>query len=339
VRILISVDVGYGLTKGVSSEGNRVEFPSVIAPLTPGLTDDELPKHTVRITQGDAVIEKVVGQAALESHAPQRLSGEEKPAEIHDILLMTAVGLLLKDKPEDATVDLVVGLPIEYYRHQYPKLTARLSNIASKVSVDGLPERHISFSFVRVEPQGTGAIVASGISFPRNGLVGLIDVGTYTTDLLVIRNQDGKTAILRDSCKSVPVGISQIYESLSTAFKGATGLPLPPQMYHEALNMAIQKEPMYFQGEPVYLITALNRAKREVAESVHGYVSSLWGPWLNFLYRIALAGGGAKLFGNELLIIPGSLTIVPDPVYANAVGYLQMLKNHSARTGIQPTMP
>jgi plasmid segregation protein ParM len=335
VRILISVDVGYGLTKGVSSEGNRVEFPSVIAPLTPGLTDDELPKHAVRITQGDTVIEKVVGQAALESHAPQRLSGEEKPAEIHDILLLTAVGLLLKDKPADATIDLVVGLPIEYYRHQSPKLAGRLSNIASKVSVDGAPERHVAFSSVRVEPQGTGALIASGITFPQNGLVGLIDVGTYTTDLLVVKNQDGKTGILRDSCKSVPVGISQIYESLSTAFKGETGLPLPPQMYQEALDMAIQKEPMYFQGNPIYLTKALDRAKQEVAESIHGYVSSLWGPWLNFLYRIALAGGGVKLFGKELSIIPGSLTIVSDPVYANAIGYLQILKSHTTKPNIQ----
>jgi plasmid segregation protein ParM len=91
----IGVDIGYGQTKAISEKGEKVVFPSLVAPMTKGPLQDNT-QHKARIQCASVSMKEVfVGESARYSKTIHQLSGQEKPAEIHDILLLTAIGLLV----------------------------------------------------------------------------------------------------------------------------------------------------------------------------------------------------------------------------------------------------
>ena len=64
---MIAIDIGYSSVKGLNSAGQRVYFPSVIAPASENLLNGALPggiEHHVKDSQGR---EYWVGEAALQS--------------------------------------------------------------------------------------------------------------------------------------------------------------------------------------------------------------------------------------------------------------------------------
>jgi plasmid segregation protein ParM len=66
----------------------------------------------------------------------------------------------------DTENNLVVGLPLSFYRGQKETLRERLSTLSAWVSVDGKERKYISFNNVMVFPQGAGALVSLGEHSP-----------------------------------------------------------------------------------------------------------------------------------------------------------------------------
>ncbi|HHY31285.1 MAG TPA: ParM/StbA family protein [Syntrophaceticus sp.] len=181
----ISIDIGYGYTKAVSDTGHRLSFPSVVAPTHMDLFNgvfNNSTGHKVKIFTPDEEQEKLVGELALNSTAAQNLvARHEKPADMHDLLLLTAAFLCdagAKSAVSDIENSLVVGLPLSFYRGQKEALKERLSKLTVWVSVDGKERKYISFKNVSVLPQGAGALVSLGEQLPKSGMIGLIDIGT-----------------------------------------------------------------------------------------------------------------------------------------------------------------
>jgi len=98
--VKISIDIGYGYTKGVVN-GKQVGFPSLIAPYEVGPFDDTNEmfdtsiNYRTSIRTGSVIADKIVGDAARRSSSAQRMAGDEKPSEMHDILMLTCIALLL----------------------------------------------------------------------------------------------------------------------------------------------------------------------------------------------------------------------------------------------------
>ncbi|MFY9139437.1 MAG: hypothetical protein WAO30_01555, partial [Thermacetogeniaceae bacterium] len=116
--MLVSIDVGYGFTKAVTDAGYKASFPSVVAPahmdLFNGIFNNGV-GHKVAVHTLNGSQEKFVGELALNSTAAQHfVARHEKPADMHDLLLLTAAYLC--DAGSFSAVsqwkdDLVVGLP------------------------------------------------------------------------------------------------------------------------------------------------------------------------------------------------------------------------------------
>lgn len=325
----VSVDVGYGYTKAVSSSGQRSIFPSVIAPaahdLLGGFMEDSL-GHRVRVRRLDgSAEERLVGEAAARSVAAVTTLAKNKPADMHDTLVLAAAYLVGVGTagPLPAQTDLAVGLPLAFYRAQRDALRARLEALSVWVSADGGEERYISFRRVLVLPQGAGVVAAFPELLPEKGLVGVVDVGTYTTDYLLLEKLPGRAEPrpVLECCGSSEVGVHLAHRAVAREFQAKTGAPLPPEMWEEAVRAGS----VVYEGKTVDLSGAVERALGDAAQAISQRVLGAWGNRAGFVTCVILAGGGSLLLKKRLAACLPCVVEAPDPVFANALGFLRAL--------------
>ncbi|WP_027356582.1 ParM/StbA family protein [Desulfofundulus thermocisternus] len=327
---MLGIDIGYGFAKAVSAEGKRACFPSLAAPAGHDQALDlgfggPAPGHrvTVRRLNGQAQ-EYLIGEAAQESFLASGFLGAEKPAELHDLLLLTAaylVGAGTTGFPP-VQVDLAVGLPLAFYRAQKDVLKTRLEALAAHVSVDGGGERYISFRRVLVVPQGAGVVFVQGLPKGR-GFAGVIDIGQYTTDFLLVDLRTGRPVV--EASGSVEAGCHLVAQRVSQAYLAKTGRPLPPRMERRMLEDLAETGRTVFRGGELDLSREYGEAVEDVAEAVARQVLSAWRDFTDSVAVTYLAGGGALLLGERLARAFPNPVLVEDPVFANALGYLRML--------------
>lgn len=321
----IAVDVGYGYTKAVSASGKRVCFPSVTAPAHQRLLDEDAAEYRVRLKSLAGKAEEfLVGEAAARSLSSVSTLARRKPAEIHDLLLLTSAYLLGAGGIGlfPGQVNLAVGLPLAFFKAQRTELVQRLKKLAFWVSVDGGEERYISFDRVSVFPQGAGVVAAYPHLFAE-GLVGVVDIGQYTTDFLLVEKRPGSSAPkpLLDACGSAEVGAHLVHRAVMAEFQAETGCPLPQEMCEEALKGGC----VFFEGRKIDLRQAAESAVADAARAVSQKVISSWGNRANFVRSVLLVGGGALLLKGELEKYLPCASYTPDPVFANAFGFLRAL--------------
>jgi plasmid segregation protein ParM len=303
----IGIDIGYGFVKAASSTGKKVSFPSMFAPCghdpLNGAIKSKGSGYKVRITTNGRREESLVGEAAAHNLSAQGfVAQQEKPAQLHDTLLLTAAHLegAGKNVMFNGGARLAVGLPLSFYRSQKSVLKERLERLEARLSVDSGPERLISFSRVSVFPQGTGALVSAGNALPKSGLVGLIDIGTYTSDFLLFEMRNGAPVPVADACGSMEIGLYPAYRVIAAEFEQQAGGALPPRMYHVAFDHARQEILMSYQGREINLHRAWLQAQREVASTITSQVRAAWGDRAGFLNMTVFAGGGAINFWDVL---------------------------------------
>lgn len=329
--MLISVDIGYGFTKAVSDTGHRISFPSVVAPahmdLFNGIFDNSI-GHKVKVFTLDDTQEKLVGELALNSTAAQNfVARHEKPADIHDLLLLTAAyicGAGTFTAVNDTENNLVVGLPLSFYRGQKETLRERLSTLSAWVSVDGKERKYISFNNVMVFPQGAGALVSLGDTLPDSGMIGLIDIGTYTTDFMLFEIKNGMPVPMPDACGSVEAGLYLAQRTLAEEFECIVGAPLPQRMYQRTMESARDGKLISFKGRKMDLLPRWKHAQKEIAETISSQVMALWGDRTGFLDMTVFAGGGSIWFGEIIENAFSCPMYAKDGVFANAAGYMRM---------------
>jgi plasmid segregation protein ParM len=328
----IGIDIGYGFVKAASSTGGKVSFPSLVTPCghdpLDGVIKGKGSGYKVRITTNGRREDSLVGEAAAQSLSAQGfVAQQEKPAQLHDTLLLTAA--YLQGAGENLMLNgnarLAVGLPLSFYRSQKSALKERLEQLDARLSVDGGPERLISFSRLSVFPQGAGALLSAGKTLPKSGLVGLIDIGTYTSDFLLFDMRNGAPVPIPDACGSIEIGLYPAYRVLAAEFEQQAGATLPPRMYHLAFDHARQEILMSYQGRAIDLHPAWKQAQREIASTITGQVRATWGDRAGFLSMTVFAGGGAINFWESLKGAFPQPRLVEDSFYANALGYLAMI--------------
>ncbi|MGB9860275.1 MAG: hypothetical protein ACPLQP_10110 [Moorellaceae bacterium] len=328
----VAVDVGYGFTKAVSGSGSRACFPSVVASGgsdTFGLENvlgGSNPGHSIKIRYLDGrKQEYLVGEAAQGSFLASGFLGAEKPADLHDVLLLTACALVKAggNAPYPGQCHLAVGLPLAFYRAQKEALKARLEGLAAWVSVDGSEEQYFSFRRVLVVPQGAGIVFAQDLPSGR-GFAGVVDIGQYTTDYLLV---DLKTmAPVVEACGSVEAGCHLVGQRVGQAFLSKTGRPLPPRMERWVLEALRDGEAIPYRGKLLDLSREYEAAVRDVAATISRQVLSAWKDIGDMVSVTYLAGGGALLLAEYVMRALPNPMVVEEPVFANALGYMRMLK-------------
>lgn len=326
----VAVDVGYSQTKAVSARGT-VCIPSVVA------AAENLPNgvfagtvgHTVKVRRaGGPPEECLVGEAALGSLGAITTLSREKPREMHDILVFTAAYLCGAGTPASAFnargVELAVGLPLAYVRTQKDALKERLDGLAAWVSVDGGPERYIRFRRALVVPQGASILVSASVN-PPDGYVGLVDVGCYTTDFLMVLIRKGDPAVVPGTWGSLEAGTHLIHRAIADKYQEVAGAPLAPRRLDETLRAVLAGKAVRCRGRQVDLHGVLGQARRNTARLIAQGVLAKWADRTDDLVMTLIAGGGAVVLGDTLVSeLPGG-TLVSNPVFATAEGYLRLL--------------
>lgn len=323
--MFVSVDLGFGYTKAISEQG-RICFPSVIAPAGEDTVFDmggELPGHVVEVrAQGSMKRNRLyVGElAARDGRAAQLTFGRDRFARDASLVLTLAAAYLVG---ANGPVVLGYGVPLAYYSKLKAQVAAALGGVSTFVSVNGGPERLITLREVRVFPQGVGAFYSPLLTLPEEGTLGLVDVGFYTTDYLLVEISRQKgVQPYTEHMSSVEVGVSTALKVFADRFRQETGRPLT---LVEAERIWNRRE-ISFAGRRMVVAEMAQEAKERVAESIAEAVRAAWSERIDFVDRIVLAGGGAVDFEGVLKSRLPGVTVAPDPQFANAQGFLSILK-------------
>ncbi|MGQ9498757.1 MAG: ParM/StbA family protein [Desulfotomaculales bacterium] len=317
--MLIAVDVGYSHVKAISEEGRRALLPSVVAPyrelVLADLSRDGV-GHVVEIKRPSGEVTKYfVGELAVrEGQVPIfTLARDKYLLPEQDALLLAAARLLGTGQ---GTV-LVAGLPVTDYRERKETLRRHLEALAAWVSVDGEKHVWVTFSRIVVYPQGAGALLTVP-DLPEDGLVAVVDVGYKTTDYVTAQIVNGAVQPVSRLCGTVDCGVHQVLEAVAQEFQTRTGAPLDPVRAGEVAA----RGKVFFRGKEIDLAPAVAAARRDVARAIAGRVLAALGDRADFVRRIYLAGGGAQALPDLPAMFPVA-EILPDPQWANAVGFLK----------------
>jgi plasmid segregation protein ParM len=340
--VKLGIDVGYSATKGAASNGLTVQFPSFEAIPVASKVDDlfkSKTKHLVRLNINGSRVEKLVGEAALQTSVARGIMGQaEKPDSIHDLLLFTAAYLLGAGSDNLADlgqVDVVLGLPVDYLRRQRDALKARLERSVAWVSVNGGPDKCIELNSVRVFPQGAGIML--GVADPSSILIPgitvnyvlVLDLGSYTTNYLLFKFEGGRPQLVPECIGTLEKGVSLVQQGMADAYQDKTGLPLPAYLAADAFK----QQQIFAAGQLIDLSDAIMQAKKAVAEEIAAQIRATLKERMTYVTATLLAGGGALLLEDELQkmavrtnghdrpLFP-QLIVADNPVFANAIGFL-----------------
>lgn len=327
--MLVSVDLGYGYTKAVSEKG-RAMFPSVLCPAPEVIYDfgarGKRPGYVVEVRQMGSVVRErfLVGELALkDGRAAQYTLARERFAGNGSLLTLAAVAAALVGA--EGRVELAFGVPLAYYRTQREEVVQCFEDQGLYVKVDELPERFVSFARVHVFPQAVGALFSAG-KLPEEGLVGLVDVGYFTTDYLLVELSPQGVEPLARFMSSIEVGVDTAVKLFADAFRDRTGKPLTSA---EARTLWSRSE-VTFAGRKLELAPLKDAAREAGGQAVARAVQAAWAEKVDFLDRVLLAGGGALEFGAALRRLLPAAEVLDDPLYANALGFVKLAQKTAA---------
>lgn len=325
--MLIAVDLGYGYTKAVS-EKEKIVFPSAIAPYSENILESSSSLgYTVELRPSGSTVRRqyFVGEMALKrGRAVQMTMAREKFAQ-EASLLLTLTGAYLAGA--EGQIALGYGLPLGYYKKQRLDAQKYLQGFSAYLKVDNGPERYISFKDVQIFPQGVGALFSLD-KLPREGLIGLIDIGYYTCDYLIVELHQEGVEPLPAFMSSIEVGVSTAIKEFAEKFGRETGRPLS---LTEAQNFWGRNQ-ITFAGQKMNIGGMVEEARGAIGRTIAESVTAAWSEKLDFIDQVYLAGGGSLEFLSIIKqFLNNQVEIITEPQYANALGFYKMLKQQSLR--------
>jgi plasmid segregation protein ParM len=94
-------------------------------------------------------------------------------------------------------------------------------------------------------------------------MIGLIDIGTYTTDFMLFEIKNGMPIPMPDACGSVETGIYLAQRVIANEFEKRTGTPLPQRMYQQAAELARHGSFINYEGNKVHLSDAWKKTQKK----------------------------------------------------------------------------
>ena len=315
--MILSIDIGYGYTKGIGPDGLRFSFPSVIG------TAEDIHFATDLIRGGEELPIKYGDwrffygeQAVLQSRIQSAIFDRSR---VHDhtykMLFVAALVEMAKLMPGAESIKVVTGLPVEFFSDQ-PEVVKSFEGIY-RINTEHVMKFTVESVVVAPQPFGSlfqellnehGKIINNSV---ENGRVGIIDVGTYTTDFVV---SDALRYVQRLS-GSVRIGWSKVVSQVQQALGDLHMLELMP---HE-VDQAIQAKEVRVRGEPVSLEPLIKPAVTDVQTAIIARARDLWGEGTN-LDTVLVSGGGGPYLYDAIHDVYPHARLLNNAFWANAEG-------------------
>ncbi|MDP4146783.1 MAG: ParM/StbA family protein [Bacillota bacterium] len=287
--MIMGIDVGYSNTKVCSKEGVDI-FRSTVA-------------------QGIVDINKSI---QIEFQGKEYTIGENngifsvKINKINDIAfklcLFTAIARNLRNGDEN--VELVTGLPVQYYKEQKSELKESLEGVSVNMMINDKP---IHFSIIKcvVFPQSAGLFVLKPEKFSGDNIV--IDIGGMTVDVSYFNNMT-----LQDY-RTYELGMIKLYDKIVQNIKAEYGISY--DLLH-AQNIIDSKE-VIKDGQIVDCSDLVNQTLKSHAQLIINRVSA--GLDQYDTSKRQFIGGGAYILRDYL-----PTEVSQDDIYSNARAFYQI---------------
>lgn len=300
----LAIDIGSGFTKWIG-EGceNAARAQSMRSIVVPGRAVEEVgapPSRPVRFTPSATdenrgatnaePIEFLVGDAAYDYGTPQQRTNTlmagwaASPAWF--ALLYFALADVLGNSSEPVRARIATGLPQARYLLMRKTLEDRLRG-EHRFEVAG--HRYEVVIEPHVLPQATAALIhLAGLdeSIMRDA-VGLVDIGTYTTDIVVI--EDGR--IIRRRSGGCEAGVSHLIAEIIEYLRSHYGVAADPAQIPRAMVLG----EIRIRGERIPLDETISGLAQQASTGLLEGLARVW-PDAAADLRVIVVGGGAPFF-------------------------------------------
>lgn len=306
----IAIDVGHGFTKAISESGERVIFPSLIAPAPAGVDLGEFgPLSAIEIGGSSSAF--VVGEEARQIATPLWSRSKAEDENTLRLALVAAAKL-----GADGAVALSTGLPLSWFGPQRKSFKEALGGYGEEVRLPGLPPRQIWFESVKILPQGLSAGIGLLSSSDRQpGEYAVIDIGYRTSDYVIVeRKFSGELKFHPEWAGSLEIGMHSVAAQVATGLERQYHVPFSAGEVEKAERVSVE-------GQSVALEERRRRATVATGQALYSAINEVLDVKLRKVQGILVVGGGSIALGE---FIPRAI-IIEDPQWANVSAYLGAL--------------
>ncbi len=312
----IGIDIGYGYTKIVSDDGNRmmipISFQSVVGTYEEGIQVEGL-KNSANEIVSVAGQRFLIGFSALK-HSNRIMNSRERGwigSVSYKALLKYA---LRRIDVNSKNLVIASGLPANFYKTDKEKLANLIREFAQGYCIN---------LTVKVIPQPLGSFFS--LLFDRSGTVatpelasekvGILDIGFYTTDLITVTELE----VVEKQVDSFENGMSTAFSAIAKDIEDSYGMR--PDLY-QTERAAIKGSLKVFGIEKDIRVIVQKRLT-ELSQEITAKAKTIWKNAAD-LDRVILTGGGASLLKPYLNNLYRHSTFIPESQFANAIGYYKL---------------
>lgn len=300
------VIVGNGWTHA-RAQGSTAHFPSVV-----GLQQTAFDSIDMENTEKSNLLDYqgalyVWGKTVYtNSRIPSSAMGNNKVGSItYKRLLLAALYELYGAR--DVTIDaLVTTFPVLDYQNKRDEMRLAIAGTYGLTDGNGRTfTYHIEPNAVKILPEGLPTIYdalynerlnvqAESILYTDEGMnaaSGVVNIGTFTTDMIFIENQAPNPA----KCTSIDIGMRDIWQAVQRHAKTEHGKNL-------SLNEAdtATKNGFYYAGNTrVDIHNVVKQAAQQVSAAIANQINTEWDNGAG-VYNLLFAGGGAPQLNGTL---------------------------------------
>jgi len=303
--MIIGLDIGYGVTKVIDSSGRIDYFRSIVGAGTPrslGLEQKKL--RTVTLYGSKYTIGEDAERFGLPLINVRHRNSIEGVA--YKALALSAIGDSVIKETE---LYIVTGLPVKFVNEDVERLKKIYQGLIPHAQLAVVPQPAGSFFDALLDMNG----------FIQNkdllkGRVGVIDIGTYTTDIMLFDSMDAVDGM----SETVAIGINTLLKEVAEACKGIRR-GITETEAEEAIRTGYIKK----HASKIDISLTVNDLKRVVSTDIWSYINSIWGSDER-IEHIILTGGGASIFSDHFT--PPGVTVSRLSFMSNVTGFFKMGK-------------
>jgi len=322
----IGLDVGYGMTKAVSSSGRQVCFESRVAPaeFIRFQANIGAKMHTNGLILHDQEEGRLfIGEMASKQGRPGAVRSPRDRNRVNDPIvthLTDAAFAMLLSGVEYARVRVVTGLPVAYYRDALD-LTWHLRK-NHHILLEGR-SLTVEVEEVLVVPQPFGALLTLILDEKGSlvtdaldmveGRVAVLDIGQHTTDMILVEGLE----YIEARSSSLEVGVSTAIDMIRKVLLDDYRVSYDP---HE-IEQALRRGWLVIDGQKQPLNGMASEQLDPIARSIEAQARTLWN--ISTLTALVLAGGGSLALKQWLEPCFKQAVYAPNAAMANAAGFLR----------------
>ncbi|MZK53308.1 ParM/StbA family protein [Clostridium beijerinckii] len=290
--MILGIDVGYSNTKIYSKEGSDI-FLSTMEEGT-----NEVNKKAIKIEYKNK--EYTIGEKTGKFSVDLNKIKDET----FILCLYTAIARQMKDTVAD--IELVTGLPAEYFKSQKQELINSLEGTTVNLVINDEPKR-FTIKKVLVFPQSAGLFILNPQNFEGNDNI-VIDIGGLTVDVSVFDSYTLKKP------GTYELGMLKLYDKVVQALKSE---PYSVSYDLLAAEKIINTKKIIKDGKSMDVADLINKILRDHTDLIIRTVKNGFSEYDTCIRNFV--GGGAYMLKDYLPV-----EVKKDDIYTNAKAFYKI---------------